>query len=180
MAEKKEKQTGRVPTEKQVILLEKLMVHELEDVQQKALAIVLSIWKKKTVREISYIIPNLTEKQIRYTMKRYHANPTDYLTAMHERWSKQRMVHELRSAHDKWAKRHQNKKTFDLSVRGFFNQFNKPLLAQLQNLGKNKLFITVQDAYAHAGINPNCHLPPVYGSNDEEEKKNWSETQLNI
>ena len=176
MAEKKEKQTGRVPTEKQVILLEKLMVHELEDVQQKALAIVLSIWKKKTVREISYIIPNLTEKQIRYTMKRYHANPTDYLTAMHERWSKQRMVHELRSAHDKWAKRHQNKKTFDLSVRGFFNQFNKPLLAQLQNLGKNKLFITVQDAYAHAGINPNCHLPPVYGSNDEEEKKNWSET----
>lgn len=98
MAEKKEKQTGRVPTEKQVILLEKLMVHELEDVQQKALAIVLSIWKKKTVQEISYIIPNLTEKQIRYTMKRYHANPTDYLTAMHDRWSKQRMVHELRSA----------------------------------------------------------------------------------
>jgi hypothetical protein len=91
------------------------MVHELKDVQQKALAIVLSIWKKKTVQEISYIIPDLTEKQIRYTMKRYYANPTDYLQAMHERWSKQRMIHELRSAHDKWAKRHQNKKTFDLS-----------------------------------------------------------------
>ena len=43
------------------------------------------------------------------------------------------------------GQRHQNKKTFDLSVRGFFNQFNKPLLAQLQNLGKNKLFVTVQD-----------------------------------
>ena len=176
MAEKKAKNQVKVPTEKQVSLLEKLMVHELEDVQQKALAIVLSIWKKKTVQEISYIIPSLSEKQIRYTIKRYHANPTDYLQAMYDRWSKQRMVHELRSAHDKWAKRHQNKKTFDLSVRGFFNQFNKPLLAQLQNLGKNKLFITVQDAYAHAGINPNCHLPVVYGKTDEEEKKNWSET----
>ena len=153
MAEKKVEQAIKAPTEKQVSLLEKLMAHELEDVQQKALAIVLSIWKKKTVQEISYIIPNLTEKQIRYTIKRYRANPTDYLQAMYDRWSKQRMVHELRSAHDKWAKRHQNKKTFDLSVRGFFNQFNKPLLAQLQNLGKNKLFITVQDAYAHAGIN---------------------------
>ena len=176
MAEKKVEQAIKAPTEKQVSLLEKLMAHELEDVQQKALAIVLSIWKKKTVQEISYIIPNLTEKQIRYTIKRYRANPTDYLQAMYDRWSKQRMVHELRSAHDKWAKRHQNKKTFDLSVRGFFNQFNKPLLAQLQNLGKNKLFITVQDAYAHAGINPNCHLPVVYGKNEEEEKKNWCET----
>ena len=176
MAEKKVEQAIKAPTEKQVSLLEKLMAHELEDVQQKALAIVLSIWKKKTVQEISYIIPNLTEKQIRYTIKRYRANPTDYLQAMYDRWSKQRMVHELRSAHDKWAKRHQNKKTFDLSVRGFFNQFNKPLLAQLQNLGKNKLFITVQDAYAHAGINPNCHLPVVYGRSEEEEKKNWCET----
>jgi len=176
MAEKKVEQAIKAPTEKQVSLLEKLMAHELEDVQQKALAIVLSIWKKKTVQEISYIIPNLTEKQIRYTIKRYRANPTDYLQAMYDRWSKQRMVHELRSAHDKWAKRHQNKKTFDLSVRGFFNQFNKPLLAQLQNLGKNKLFITVQDAYAHAGINPNCHLPVAYGKNEEEEKKNWCET----
>ena len=176
MAEKKVEQAIKAPTEKQVSLLEKLMAHELEDVQQKALAIVLSIWKKKTVQEISYIIPNLTEKQIRYTLKRYRANPTDYLQAMYDRWSKQRMIHELRSAHDKWAKRHQNKKTFDLSVRGFFNQFNKPLLAQLQNLGKNKLFITVQDAYAHAGINPNCHLPVVYGKNEEEEKKNWCET----
>ena len=89
-----------VPTEKQVTLLEKLMVHELEDVQKKALAIVLSIWKKKSIQEISYIIPELTEKQIRYTMKRYHANPTQYLQAMYDRWSKQRMVHELRSAHD--------------------------------------------------------------------------------
>ena len=176
MAEKKVEQAIKAPTEKQVSLLEKLMAHELEDVQQKALAIVLSIWMKKTVQEISYIIPNLTEKQIRYTIKRYRANPTDYLQAMYDRWSKQRMVHELRSAHDKWAKRHQNKKTFDLSVRGFFNQFNKPLLAQLQNLGKNKLFITVQDAYAHAGINPNCHLPVVYGRSEEEEKKNWCET----
>ena len=111
MAEKKVKQPVRVPTEKQVTLLEKLMVHELEDVQKKALAIVLSIWKKKTIQEISYIIPELTEKQIRYTMKRYHANPTQYLQAMYDRWSKQRMVHELRSAHDKWAKRHQNKKS---------------------------------------------------------------------
>ena len=165
-----------VPTEKQVTLLEKLMVHELEDVQKKALAIVLSIWKKKSIQEISYIIPELTEKQIRYTMKRYHANPTQYLQAMYDRWSKQRMVHELRSAHDKWAKRHQSKKTFDLSVRGFFNQYNKPLLAQLQNLGKNKLFVTVHDAYAHAGINPNCHLPVSYGSKKEEQKKNWIET----
>ena len=165
-----------VPTEKQVTLLEKLMVHELEDVQKKALAIVLSIWKKKSIQEISYIIPELTEKQIRYTMKRYHANPTQYLQAMYDRWSKQRMVHELRSAHDKWAKRHQSKKTFDLSVRGFFNQYNKPLLAQLQNLGKNKLFVTVHDAYAHAGINPNCHLPASYGSKEEEQKKNWIET----
>ena len=39
----------KVPTEKQVGLLEKLMAHELEDVQKKALAIVLSIWKKKSV-----------------------------------------------------------------------------------------------------------------------------------
>ena len=176
MAEKKVKQPAKVPTEKQVTLLEKLMVHELEDVQKKALAIVLSIWKKKTIQEISYIIPELTEKQIRYTMKRYHANPTQYLQAMYDRWSKQRMVHELRSAHDKWAKRHQNKKTFDLSVRGFFNQYNKPLLAQLQNLGKNKLFITAHDAYAHAGINPNCHLPVSYGSNEDEEKRHWAET----
>ena len=44
MAEKKAKNQVKVPTEKQVSLLEKLMVHELEDVQQKALAIVLSIW----------------------------------------------------------------------------------------------------------------------------------------
>ena len=176
MAEKKVKQPAKVPTEKQVTLLEKLMAHELEDVQKKALAIVLSIWKKKTIQEISYIIPELTEKQIRYTMKRYHANPTQYLQAMYDRWSKQRMVHELRSAHDKWAKRHQNKKTFDLSVRGFFNQYNKPLLAQLQNLGKNKLFITAHDAYAHAGINPNCHLPVSYGSNEDEEKRHWAET----
>ena len=174
MAEKKAKNQVKVPTEKQVSLLEKLMVHELEDVQKKALAIVLSIWKKKTIQEISYIIPELTEKQIRYTMKRYHANPTQYLQAMYDRWSKQRMVHELRSAHDKWAKRHQSKKTFDLSVRGFFNQYNKPLLAQLQNLGKNKLFITVHDAYAHAGINPNCHLPVSYGSKEDEQKKNLS------
>ncbi len=79
MAEKKVEQAIKAPTEKQVSLLEKLMAHELEDVQQKALAIVLSIWKKKTVQEISYIIPNLTEKQIRYTIKRYRANPTDYL-----------------------------------------------------------------------------------------------------
>ena len=43
MAEKKAKNQVKVPTEKQVSLLEKLMVHELEDVQQKALAIVLSI-----------------------------------------------------------------------------------------------------------------------------------------
>ena len=50
----------KVPSEKQVTLLEKLMAHELEDVQKKALAIVLSIWKKKTVQEISYIIPELT------------------------------------------------------------------------------------------------------------------------
>ena len=176
MAEKKVKQPAKVPTEKQVTLLEKLMVHELEDVQKKALAIVLSIWKKKTIQEISYIIPELTEKQIRYTMKRYHANPTQYLQAMYDRWSKQRMVHELRSAHDKWAKRHQNKKTFDLSVRGFFNQYNKPLLAQLHNLGKNKLFVTAHDAYAHAGINPNCHLPVSYGSNEDEEKRHWAET----
>ena len=166
----------KVPSEKQVTLLEKLMAHELEDVQKKALAIVLSIWKKKNVQEISYIIPELTEKQIRYTMKRYHANPTQYLQAMYDRWSKQRMVHELRSAHDKWAKRHQAKKTFDLSVRGFFNQYNKPLLAQLQNLGKNKLFVTVHDAYAHAGINPNCHLPVSYGSGEEEQRRNWTET----
>jgi len=176
MTEKKVKQPVKVPTEKQVTLLERLMVHELEDVQKKALAIVLSIWKKKTIQEISYIIPELTEKQIRYTMKRYHANPTQYLQAMYDRWSKQRMVHELRSAHDKWAKRHQSKKTFDLSVRGFFNQYNKPLLAQLQNLGKNKLFVTVHDAYAHAGINPNCHLPVSYGSNEDEEKRHWAET----
>ena len=94
----------KVPSEKQVTLLEKLMAHELEDVQKKALAIVLSIWKKKNVQEISYIIPELTEKQIRYTMKRYHANPTQYLQAMYDRWSKQRMVHELRSAHDKWPR----------------------------------------------------------------------------
>lgn len=176
MAEKKVKKPVKVPTEKQVTLLEKLMVHELQDVQKKALAIVLSIWKKKTIQQISYIIPELTEKQIRYTMKRYHANPTQYLQAMYDRWSKQRMVHELRSAHDKWAKRHQNKKTFDLSVRGFFNQYNKPLLAQLQNLGKNKLFITVHDAYAHAGINPNCHLPASYGSSEDVERRNWIET----
>ena len=175
MPTEKVKQT-RVPSEKQVGLLEKLMAHELEDVQKKALAIVLSIWKKKNVQEISYIIPDLSEKQIRYTMKRYHANPTQYLQAMYDRWSKQRMVHELRSAHDKWAKRHQNKKTFDLSIRGFFNQYNKPLLAQLQSLGKNKLFVTVHDAYAHAGINPNCHLPVSYGSGDEEQKQNWIET----
>ena len=77
MAEKKIEQAIKAPTEKQVSLLEKLMAHELEDVQQKALAIVLSIWKKKTVQEISYIIPNLTEKQIRYTIKRYRANPTE-------------------------------------------------------------------------------------------------------
>ena len=176
MAEKKVNKPVKIPTEKQVTLLEKLMVHELQDVQKKALAIVLSIWKKKTIQQISYIIPELTEKQIRYTMKRYHANPTQYLQAMYDRWSKQRMVHELRSAHDKWAKRHQNKKTFDLSVRGFFNQYNKPLLAQLQNLGKNKLFITVHDAYAHAGINPNCHLPVSYGSNEDAERRNWIET----
>ena len=175
MPTEKVKQT-RVPSEKQVGLLEKLMAHELEDVQKKALAIVLSIWKKKNVQEISYIIPELSEKQIRYTMKRYHANPTQYLQAMYDRWSKQRMVHELRSAHDKWAKRHQNKKTFDLSIRGFFNQYNKPLLAQLQSLGKNKLFITVHDAYAHAGINPNCHLPVSYGSGEEEQQINWIET----
>ena len=175
MPTEKVKQT-RVPSEKQVGLLEKLMAHELEDVQKKALAIVLSIWKKKNVQEISYIIPELSEKQIRYTMKRYHANPTQYLQAMYDRWSKQRMVHELRSAHDKWAKRHQTKKTFDLSIRGFFNQYNKPLLAQLQSLGKNKLFVTVHDAYAHAGINPNCHLPVSYGSGDEEQKQNWIET----
>ena len=87
MAEKKVEQAIKAPTEKQVSLLEKLMAHELEDVQQKALAIVLSIWKKKTVQEISYIIPNLTEKQIRYTIKRYRANPTDYLQAMYDRWS---------------------------------------------------------------------------------------------
>ena len=166
----------KVPTEKQVSLLEKLMAHELEDVQKKALAIVLSIWKKKSVQEISYIIPELSEKQIRYTMKRYHANPTQFLQAMHDRWSKQRMVHELRSAHDKWSKRHQGKKTFDLSVRGFFHQYNKPLLAQLQNLGKNKLFISVHDAYAHAGINPNCHLPVSYGKTDESEIANWKDT----
>ena len=176
MAEKKVNKPVKIPTEKQVTLLEKLMVHELQDVQKKALAIVLSIWKKKTIQQISYIIPELTEKQIRYTMKRYHSNPTQYLQAMYDRWSKQRMVHELRSAHDKWAKRHQNKKTFDLSVRGFFNQYNKPLLAQLQNLGKNKLFITVHDAYAHAGINPNCHLPVSYGSNEDAERRNWIET----
>ena len=175
MPTEKVKQT-RVPSEKQVGLLEKLMAHELEDVQKKALAIVLSIWKKKNVQEISYIIPELSEKQIRYTMKRYHANPTQYLQAMYDRWSKQRMVHELRSAHDKWAKRHQNKKTFDLSIRGFFNQYNKPLLAQLQSLGKNKLFITVHDAYAHAGINPNCHLPVSYGATEEEQQINWIET----
>ena len=48
MAEKKVEQAIKAPTEKQVSLLEKLMAHELEDVQQKALAIVLSIWKKKT------------------------------------------------------------------------------------------------------------------------------------
>ena len=166
----------KVPTEKQVGLLEKLMAHELEDVQKKALAIVLSIWKKKSVQEISYIIPELSEKQIRYTMKRYHANPTQFLQAMHDRWSKQRMVHELRSAHDKWSKRHQGKKTFDLSVRGFFHQYNKPLLAQLQNLGKNKLFISVHDAYAHAGINPNCHLPVSYGKTEESEIANWKDT----
>ena len=53
MAEKKVEQAIKAPTEKQVSLLEKLMAHELEDVQQKALAIVLSIWKKKTVQEIS-------------------------------------------------------------------------------------------------------------------------------
>ena len=47
MAEKKVEQAIKAPTEKQVSLLEKLMAHELEDVQQKALAIVLSIWKKK-------------------------------------------------------------------------------------------------------------------------------------
>ena len=166
----------KVPTEKQVGLLEKLMAHELEDVQKKALAIVLSIWKKKSVQEISYIIPELSEKQIRYTMKRYHANPTQFLQTMHDRWSKQRMVHELRSAHDKWSKRHQGKKTFDLSVRGFFHQYNKPLLAQLQNLGKNKLFISVHDAYAHAGINPNCHLPVLYGKTEKSEMANWKDT----
>ena len=119
MAEKKIEQAIKAPTEKQVSLLEKLMAHELEDVQQKALAIVLSIWKKKTVQEISYIIPNLTEKQIRYTIKRYRANPTDYLQAMYDRWSKQRVVHELRSAHDKWAKRHQNKKMEILLLQSF-------------------------------------------------------------
>tara|TARA_B110000196_G_scaffold273784_1_gene250387 strand:+ start:294 stop:2258 length:1965 start_codon:yes stop_codon:yes gene_type:complete len=175
MPTKNVKQT-KAPTEKQVGLLEKLMAHELEDVQKKALAIVLSIWKKKSVQEISYIIPELTEKQIRYTMKRYHANSTQYLQAMYDRWSKQRMVHELRSAHDKWAKRHQTRKTFDLSVRGFFNQYNKPLLAQLHSLGKNKLFVTVHDAYAEAGINPNCHLPVSYGATEEEQRLNWTET----
>ena len=41
----------KVPSEKQVTLLEKLMAHELEDVQKKAQAIVLSIWKKKNVQE---------------------------------------------------------------------------------------------------------------------------------
>ena len=49
MPTEKVKQT-RVPSEKQVGLLEKLMAHELEDVQKKALAIVLSIWKKKNVQ----------------------------------------------------------------------------------------------------------------------------------
>ena len=49
MAEKKVEQAIKAPTEKQVSLLEKLMAHELEDVQQKAIGIVLSIWKKKIV-----------------------------------------------------------------------------------------------------------------------------------
>ena len=35
MAEKKVEQAIKAPTEKQVSLLEKLMAHELEDVQQK-------------------------------------------------------------------------------------------------------------------------------------------------
>ena len=169
----KTKSSIRTPTEKQINLLEMLMVHELEDVQKKALAIVLHIWKKKSVQEISYIIPDLSEKQIRYTMKRYRSNPTQYLQALNDRWSKKRMVHELRSAHDKWAKRHQNKKTFDLSIRGFFHRYNKPLLAQLQNLGKNKMFITAHDAYADAGINPNCHLPVSYGTTEQDEQENW-------
>ncbi|MEE2765829.1 MAG: hypothetical protein VX600_04990 [Candidatus Neomarinimicrobiota bacterium] len=174
------KKSIRTPTEKQINLLEILMVHELEDVQKKALAIVLHIWKKKSVQEISYIIPDLSEKQIRYTMKRYRSNPTQYLQALNDRWSKRRMVHELRSAHDKWAKRHQGKKTFDLSIRGFFHRYNKPLLAQLQNLGKNKLFITAHDAYAEAGINPNCHLPVSYGTTDQDERENWVEVLTNV
>ena len=37
------KSSIRTPTEKQINLLEMLMVHELEDVQKKALAIVLHI-----------------------------------------------------------------------------------------------------------------------------------------
>ena len=169
------KQSIRTPTEKQINLLERLMVHELEDIQKKALAIVLHIWKKKSVQEISYIIPDLSEKQIRYTMKRYRSNPTQYLQALNNRWSKRRMVHELRSAHDKWAKRHQGKKTFDLTIRGFFHRYNKPLLAQLQNLGKNMLFVTAHDAYSDAGINPNCHLLVSYGTTEENERDNWVE-----
>ena len=74
MAEKKVNKPVKIPTEKQVTLLEMLMVHELQDVQKKALAIVLSIWKKKTIQQISYIIPELTEKQIRYA-----AQDTQYL-----------------------------------------------------------------------------------------------------
>ena len=93
------KSSIRTPTEKQINLLEMLMVHELEDVQKKALAIVLHIWKKKSVQEISYIIPDLSEKQIRYTMKRYRSNPTQYLQALNDRWSKKRMVHELSLIH---------------------------------------------------------------------------------
>ena len=172
---KKEVDNIRIPTEKQITLLERLMNHELEEVQKKALTVVLFIWKKKTIKEIASIVPELNEKQIRYTIKKYRESPTDYLESLYSRWSRKRVIHELRSSYDRWAKTHQHKKPFDLSIRGFFNRYNKPLLYQLQNLSKNKLFLSVHDAYAEAGINPNCHLKPSYGAQNDEKIEKWIE-----